>query len=88
MYYIIFGASGGLMVGKLNKQTYTSEFESHWVPHSYGLVAHLSKKLSKLLLYYLRVKYWIVEEICSHLNSIENYKFLLLWKNTWILPKG
>ena len=22
---------------------------SHWVPHSYGLVPHLSKKLSKLL---------------------------------------
>ena len=27
--------------------TYTSEFESHWVPLSYGLVPHLSKKLSK-----------------------------------------
>ena len=27
----------------------TSEFESHWVPHSYGLVSHLSKKYSKLL---------------------------------------
>ena len=27
---------------------YTSEFESHWVPHSYGFVPHLSKKLSKL----------------------------------------
>ena len=26
---------------------YTSEFESHWVPLSYGLVPHLSKKLSK-----------------------------------------
>ena len=25
----------------------TSEFESHWVPLSYGLVPHLSKKLSK-----------------------------------------
>ena len=31
-------------------QTYTSEFESHLVPHSYGLVPYLSKKLSKLLL--------------------------------------
>ena len=27
--------------------TYTSEFESHWVLLSYGLVPHLSKKLSK-----------------------------------------
>ena len=39
------------MVSKLDWQTYTSEFESHWVPHSYGLVPHLSKKLSKLLQY-------------------------------------
>ena len=31
----------------LDKQTYTSEFESHWVPLSYCLVPHLSKKLSK-----------------------------------------
>ena len=36
------------MVSKLDEQTYTSEFESHWVPLSYGLVPHLSKKLSKL----------------------------------------
>ena len=36
------------MVSKLDSQTYTSEFESHWVPLSYGLVPHLSKKLSKL----------------------------------------
>ena len=35
------------MVSKLDKQTYTSEFESHWVAFSYGLVPHLSKKLSK-----------------------------------------
>ena len=41
------GASGGVMVSKLALQTYTSEFESHWVPLSYGLVPHLSKKLSK-----------------------------------------
>ena len=42
------GASGSVMVSKLDLKTYTSEFESHWVPHSYGLVPHLSKKLSKL----------------------------------------
>ena len=39
------GASGGVMVSKLDKQTFTSEFESHWVPLSYGLVPHLSKSL-------------------------------------------
>ena len=32
------------MVSKLDLQTYTSEFESHWAPLSYGLVPHLSKK--------------------------------------------
>ena len=42
------GASGVVMFCNVDKQTYTSEFESHWVPHSYGLVPHLSKKLSKL----------------------------------------
>ena len=44
----IKSTSGGVMVSKLDKQTYTSEFESHWVPLSYGLVLHLSKKLCKL----------------------------------------
>ena len=42
------GTSDVVMVCNLDKQTYTSEFESHWVSHSYGLVPHLSKKLSKL----------------------------------------
>ena len=37
------------MVSKVDYQTYTSGLESHWVPHSYGFVPHLSKKLSKLL---------------------------------------
>ncbi len=36
-------------MSKLDWQTYKSVFESHWEPHSYGLVPHLSKKLSKLL---------------------------------------
>ena len=44
------GTSCGVMVSKLDWQTYASEFESHWVSHSYDLVLHLSKKLSKLLL--------------------------------------
>ena len=43
------GASGSVVVSKLDKQTCKSEFESHWVPHSFGLVPHVSKKLSKLL---------------------------------------
>ena len=43
--------TGGVMVSKLGLQTYTSEFESHWVPFSYGLVPHLSKKLSKFPLH-------------------------------------
>ena len=42
------GSSGGVMVHKLYKQTYTSEFESHWEPLSYGFVTNPSKKLSKL----------------------------------------
>ena len=31
------------MVSKLDKQT-LSEFESHWVPHSYSFEPHLIKK--------------------------------------------
>ena len=45
----IQGTSGGKMVSKLDKQTFISEFESNWVLHSYCLVPHLNKKLSKLL---------------------------------------
>ena len=36
------------MASKLDMQTYMSEFESHWVPHSYGHELHLSEKLIKL----------------------------------------
>ena len=43
------GALGSVVVSKLDKQTCKSEFESHWVPHSFGFVPNLSKKLSKLL---------------------------------------
>ena len=32
------------MFSKLDEQTYTSEFESYWMPHSYGIGQHLSKK--------------------------------------------
>ena len=34
-----------VMISKLDYQTYMSEFDSHWVPHSYGLGLHLSKKM-------------------------------------------
>ena len=43
------GTSGGVTVSKLDKQTYTSEFESHRAPHSFGLVPPRSKGLCKLL---------------------------------------
>ena len=43
----VWGTLGGVMVSKLNKQTFTSEFESHWAPHSVGLVPHRSKKLGR-----------------------------------------
>ena len=36
------------MVSKLDYQTCKSEFESHWVPHSVGLVPHWSKELREL----------------------------------------
>ena len=45
---------GGVMVSKMDKQAFTSELDSHWVPHSFGLVPHLSKKLSKLLPFHKR----------------------------------
>ena len=44
------GASGGVIGCKLDLQSFMSEFKSHWVPYSYDLVTHLSKKLCKLLL--------------------------------------
>ena len=44
----ILGASGCVMVSKLDLETCKSKFKFHRVPHSSGLVQHLSKKLSKL----------------------------------------
>ena len=37
------------MVCKIDLQTCKSEFESHWVPHLFGLVLLLSETLRKLL---------------------------------------
>ena len=42
--------SGGIMVSKLDQQTFTSEFEFHWVPYSFGLVPHQNKKLRQFQL--------------------------------------
>ena len=44
-YYIKHvGASGDVMVSKLDKQTFTSDFESHYMLHLYDLVPRLCKK--------------------------------------------
>ena len=42
-YIAVKGAFGGVIIRKLDYQTFTSEFESHWVPHPYGPVPSLSK---------------------------------------------
>ena len=52
--------------GKLDKQTFTSEFDSHWVPHSYSLEPHLSKGLSKLLMVNKLDKQTFTNEFESH----------------------
>ena len=41
------GASGGVMLRKLDSQTFTSKFESHCVSHSCGFVLHISKNKTK-----------------------------------------
>ncbi len=57
------------MVCKFEEQTCKSEFESHWVPHSFGLVLHLSKKLSKLLLFLQLLKLSLVSQ--QHLSYLK-----------------
>ena len=47
------GASGAVIVSKLNQKTFTSEFESHRVPDLFGLVPDQNKKLRKFLLTYV-----------------------------------
>ena len=49
-YLIINTDMGSVMVSIFDLKTCESEFESHWVPQSFGLGPHLSKKLRKLLL--------------------------------------
>ena len=36
------GTLDGVMVSKLDKQSFMSELECHWMPHLYGLVSNLS----------------------------------------------
>ena len=52
---------------------YTSgkiEFESHWVPHSFGLVLHRSKELRKLLHFrQIIICHFIIEECYTNVNS-------------------
>ena len=48
----LMGASGGVMVCKLDLQTFINEFESHQVLLSYGLVPHLSKKKNRVNYYF------------------------------------
>ena len=36
-------ALDGVMVGKVEQQTFMSEFESHWEPYLFGHILHLSK---------------------------------------------
>ena len=57
---------GGVTVSKLDYQTYTSEFVSQWVPHSFGLVPHRSKELRKLILYLFML-------ICTSSKYKENF---------------
>ena len=42
--------SDSVMVNEADSQTFTSMFDSHSVPYSYGLVPDISKKLCKFLL--------------------------------------
>ena len=46
---IVIGTSSGVMVSKVDQQTYTIEFEFHWVPPSFGHVLHQSRERHKLL---------------------------------------
>ena len=47
-----------------------SEFESHWVPHSFGLVLHQSKELRKLLLFnrFTSILFLLLEYIWFFIN--------------------
>ena len=72
------------MFSKLDKKTFTSKFESHSVPNSYGLVPHLSQKRwvnyePNNLLYKKLVK--------TKLDKTKDRTFFFSWniKPKWIL---
>ena len=41
------GTTNVIIDSKLDEQTFTNDLESYWLPHSFGLDPHLSKKTSK-----------------------------------------
>ena len=67
---LIGRTSDGVMVSKLDWQTFTSEFESHKMPHSYDLVPYISKKLCILLQWNLIWATWKWKPL----------SFICLWK--------
>ena len=68
----------GVMVSKLDLQTFTWEFKSHLVPSSCSLMPHLSKKLSKLQLFIN-----ISEFKRSLINKIRQFLFYYISKHIW-----
>ena len=71
------------MVSKLDQQNFTSEFESHWVPHSLGLVSYRSKKLRKLLLPFDVLVVGGMSRLCVLYHSCMGWKTRNSW--FWIL---
>ena len=81
------GSLSDIMVSKLEYQTFTSEFEFHWVSHSYNFVPHLNKKLCKLLnasipltdslfLWFSREATWHLHKVGVILLVIKGYSTL------------
>ena len=56
------------MVNKLDDQTFTTEFESHWVPHPYVIVPHLNIKLSNLLHTHTHIQH--LERLHAHIELL------------------
>ena len=52
---LLYRSWGAVIISKLHKQIYMSEFEPQWKSHSYGLVPQLSKNFCKLkfLIFYI-----------------------------------
>ena len=59
------GTSYGVIVSKLDSQSFTSELESHLVPHSYAHVPHLSKKLCKYIHTYIHTYAYMIDRFVS-----------------------